>query len=457
MNRELAYIRNGKVNENAAAFTIPVSDDLDAVHLAWKLLPNVHRGVGKDPVSSTVSYRIFISTKSRSISNELRRVEDAMYQPSLNISHQGQLSIKEDIVRISLPCTGMVEAIVEIDITISFNIQNRDKESENVELSLKREKTCSTSNPMHGQNGRNEGDQEHGRNGKLDTTFVAIIVSALIITIFTIIFIILINWKGCEFIFGVGLTNDKTMATTTTFSSNTNKNNPRFIVGQQQLHPTMMSNQFAQPMISPNNEDMTNPYEAITNPGQGPEANVLTYSDAGLLTMDPRSANVMPTIHMTEQPPPPPLPPPMPSNMQYIKNSAGGGRGFGGVFRGNKFEFVGAEFNSDAESRVTDWVNQHQKQHEALNVNLNQENFNPAESQNRNPDAATLTNNYSGENGILGVEANPAISAETIFENLQVDRHRLKLGCLLQEGTFGRVYQVRNKKYYERQLMLGNQ
>ena len=136
MNRELAYIRNGKVNENAAAFTIPVSEDLDAVHLAWKLLPNVHRGVGNDPVSSTVSYRIFISTKSRSISNELRRVEDAMYQPSLNISHQGQLSIKEDIVRISLPCTGMVEAIVEIDITISFNIQNRDKESENVEFKV---------------------------------------------------------------------------------------------------------------------------------------------------------------------------------------------------------------------------------------------------------------------------------------------------------------------------------
>ena len=43
MDRELAYIRNGKVNHNAAAFSIPVSQDLDAIHLAWKLLPNSNR------------------------------------------------------------------------------------------------------------------------------------------------------------------------------------------------------------------------------------------------------------------------------------------------------------------------------------------------------------------------------------------------------------------------------
>ena len=116
MNRELAYIRNGNLNKNAAKFTIPVSQDLDAVHLAWRMLPNSHRGSKSTSASTVVTYRIFIETKSSL--NHLRTVEDAMYQPSLNVSHKGQLSIKEEIVRISLPCTGRVHATVDIDITI---------------------------------------------------------------------------------------------------------------------------------------------------------------------------------------------------------------------------------------------------------------------------------------------------------------------------------------------------
>ena len=59
-----------------------------------------------------------------------------------------------------------------------------------------------------------------------------------------------------------------------------------------------------------------------------------------------------------------------------------------------------------AESRVTDWIQQQQR--EMLEEDVIQ-------------------------------ETDPQI----IFQNLQVDRIRLKLGSLLQEGTFGRVYQVR--------------
>ena len=99
MDRELAYIRNGKVNHNAAAFSIPVSQDLDAIHLAWKLLPNSNRGSGTSMDSKTVTYRIFIETKS--FQDNTRIGEDAMYQPSLNISHQGKLSENEEIIRIS--------------------------------------------------------------------------------------------------------------------------------------------------------------------------------------------------------------------------------------------------------------------------------------------------------------------------------------------------------------------
>ena len=59
---------------------------------------------------------------------------------------------------------------------------------------------------------------------------------------------------------------------------------------------------------------------------------------------------------------------------------------------------------SDAESRVTDWVQSQQR---------------VAEQGNRETDPMA------------------------VMMLLEVDRLRLKLGQLLQEGTFGRVYQVR--------------
>jgi hypothetical protein len=58
-----------------------------------------------------------------------------------------------------------------------------------------------------------------------------------------------------------------------------------------------------------------------------------------------------------------------------------------------------------AESRVTDWIHQQQ---------------------------------------ILEEEPIPSLEPQEVFENLQVDRSRLKLGSLLQEGTFSRVYQVKD-------------
>ena len=216
--------------------------------------------------------------------------------------------------------------------------------------------------------------------------------------------------------------NDKTMQTTTTMSSNPNKNNAQFLVGNT------IDNQFSRQQET-NNEDMTNPYEAITNqnPSLVQDGNVLTYNDAGLLTMDPRSRGALSSMHLSEQPPPPPpLPPPMTSNQQFVRNCVGA-RGVGGIFNGNKFEFVGAEFNSDAESRVTDWVNQHQKQHEA-----------------GKPEQLALASNYPEENDNASGDDNAILRTENAFKNLQEDRHRLKLGCLLQEGTFGRVYQVAN-------------
>ena len=69
----------------------------------------------------------------------------------------------------------------------------------------------------------------------------------------------------------------------------------------------------------------------------------------------------------------------------------------------NNFEL--GLMSDTAESRVTDWIQQQQRE-------MMEEE--------------------------LVVETDPQI----IFQNLQVERSRLKLGSLLQEGTFGRVYQV---------------
>ena len=135
--------------------------------------------------------------------------------------------------------------------------------------------------------------------------------------------------------------------------------------------------------------------------------------------MDPRSGAGLPPIHLTDPPPPPPLPPPMSSNTQFARNIAGARPG---IFGGNKFEFVTAEFNSDAESRVTDWVNQHQK---------------------HQTDQETIIANYNNEKGNDSDDDDDIlVRGEKLFESMQVERHNLKLGCLLQEGTFGRVYQV---------------
>lgn len=61
-----------------------------------------------------------------------------------------------------------------------------------------------------------------------------------------------------------------------------------------------------------------------------------------------------------------------------------------------------------AESRVTDWIHQQQ---------------------------------------ILEEEPVASMEPQEVFQNLQVERSRLKLGSLLQEGTFSRVYQVNSKTF----------
>ena len=219
-------------------------------------------------------------------------------------------------------------------------------------------------------------------------------------------------------------------------SSNLNKNNLNF-------PPYHAASEKLSPQIGSPNDDMTNPYEAIMNQNQplGPESNVLTYNDAGLLTMDPRSGAGLLSMQGSEQPPLPLLPPPLPPN-QHTRGNFLGNQDAGRPFIGNKFEFVTADFNSEAESRVTDWVNQQQEQQGSQNdINCD---FNAGVDTDirGHKGNVSLLANYSADIDNPSGDDNMNDTSEMVFESLQVDRHRLKLGCLLQEGTFGRVYQV---------------
>ena len=430
MSRELAYIRNGRINSNAANFVLPVAHNLDAIHIAWWRHPTLgNRGASREIGISTeeeVSYRILIESESMS-SNGNPMQEDAMYQPHLNVSHSGQLPTKQETVRVSLPCTGRVHATVHIDITFQFEITKKNGDpAKKLNLKLKRQKVCTTA---HGLPRGDLIDQNENwePDGKPDMAFIALIISAFVIMILTIIFILLVNWKGNELIFGVLLNNDKTVATTaTTISSNAHKNNVNVAAAYQKGDDQMLT-----PTIRSNND--ANPYEAVMsqhNLRLGQDIpNVVTYNDAGLLTMDPRS------MCGPDQPPPPLLPPPpLPPNPG--RNMAGG---IQRTFSGNKFEFVTDDFNSEAESRVTDWVNQQQNSQvldQDMNLGDELDNIN---SRNAN---ISIMGNYAAE-----IENGPELenlnnTAEMVFDGLEVDRHRLKLGCLVQEGTFGRVYQV---------------
>ena len=85
--RELSYVRDGVLNKGAIDFQIPVSNDLDALHFLW----------WNADFTSIVNYKIIVLIKDTEI----------MFQPSLNISHSGQVPKTPTYWRMSLPCNNL--------------------------------------------------------------------------------------------------------------------------------------------------------------------------------------------------------------------------------------------------------------------------------------------------------------------------------------------------------------
>ena len=87
MRRELSYVRDGVLNKGAVDFKIPLSSDLESLHFLW----------WNGDFTSVVNYKIIVNIKT----------SDVMFQPSLNISHSGQVPKTPTYWRMSLPCNNL--------------------------------------------------------------------------------------------------------------------------------------------------------------------------------------------------------------------------------------------------------------------------------------------------------------------------------------------------------------
>ncbi|KAJ8923848.1 hypothetical protein NQ315_010430 [Exocentrus adspersus] len=114
---ELYYIRNGNINNYALNFVVPIPSKIDSLHFIWESL-----------AGQPLPYAIKVET-----SNSL-----ALPPPKLNISSIGSIPNSPQTFTISLPCSGVVEA--EVDITILINIT---VSQDNVTtLTFRRKKIC---------------------------------------------------------------------------------------------------------------------------------------------------------------------------------------------------------------------------------------------------------------------------------------------------------------------------
>jgi len=287
MQRELSYVRDGVLNKGAVGFKIPLSSDLESLHFLW----------WNGDFTSVVNYKIIVMIKNT----------DIMFQPSLNISHSGQVPKKPTYWRMSLPCNNLASGPAEIDIQFDLG--------SNLQFKLSRQKMC------FGMvdNLDKKSDFKSGSSISSHVVFIYSLLIAFILALVLAVFVSLMQKK----------------------------------------------------------------YE-------------------GQLAKKDMQAKPVTAAKMFQGDDPSPLLPPIePTN--FPTNNAG-------------FSIYDGGITSDAESRVTDWIQQqYMKQR-------NNEIFNKTD-----------------ESGF------DTKTPEEIAKDIEVIRSRLKLGSLIQEGTFGKVYQGRFK------------
>ncbi|GJQ65748.1 hypothetical protein Trydic_g11932 [Trypoxylus dichotomus] len=117
LDMELYYVRGGKINDFALNFVVPVPPKVDALHFTWRSL-----------AGRPLPYAINVD-----VSNPL-----ALGTPQLNISNTGNIPTSSQIFSVSLPCSGVVVAEVNIVLVVNITLPNSNVTS----LTFRRKKIC---------------------------------------------------------------------------------------------------------------------------------------------------------------------------------------------------------------------------------------------------------------------------------------------------------------------------
>jgi len=101
LEMELYYVRDGIVNEKALNFEVPVPSKIDTIYFTWQNSGKVDR-----PMPYTIGIEVLNTI--------------AMGTPKLNISSSGTIPTTVEVFSITLPCTGVVTADVDVHIQLNY-------------------------------------------------------------------------------------------------------------------------------------------------------------------------------------------------------------------------------------------------------------------------------------------------------------------------------------------------
>ncbi|XP_040573078.1 tyrosine-protein kinase Dnt [Lepeophtheirus salmonis] len=305
LDRSISYLKDGVLNAAASQFVLPVPSSVEFLLFTWK-------------TTQKVDYALFLE----------RSDSESMYQPSVNVSHRGTVPRKEQVWRVTLPCSGRVKA--DVLVTIKLSLSGLTGSENLTDIYLKRKKTCEL-NPdlISGFPQRHDELDIFTKKRLLPAKYLFVrllcIAGGIILSVLLVIFSIQFRLKLKE----KRLTSESS-------------SEERQRLQQQQEDPDRKLFVLDQPPLEEAHRPYIPPHHQLTN--SRPQPSLVSY----------------PSLHRRHHEP----------------------------------------FLSDAESRVTDWV----------------------QKQTMQSQTTTMT-------------------PDEIMTTLNVDRLRLKLGQLILEGTFGRVYQ----------------
>ncbi|XP_076055887.1 tyrosine-protein kinase Dnt isoform X2 [Oratosquilla oratoria] len=116
---ELYYVREGVINTYALNFTVPIPANFTHIYFTWQSL-----------VKRPMPYMVHVEYGD----------DEAMARPQLNISARGLVPNSPQTFRVSLPCSGRINA--EVDVNLKINITTHERSSNVISLTIKRRKIC---------------------------------------------------------------------------------------------------------------------------------------------------------------------------------------------------------------------------------------------------------------------------------------------------------------------------